>query len=331
MAQLADVALVQRPPGGVGQHGPAGQLAADLLRTPPQLPEGTVLRLAQRRDRAGQADPGGLARVGRLENRSPFGDREHSQRRTLWVLQDHVPGVRRYRVGGHLERHRHRPGCAVDQQAAFADRGRVGRCHEPAQRRERPRREQLEIPQLRLVERARRPFRELRGQPGQSRWGRCRWERCGSGGYLSRQVGLRGSSGLLITRTHLTGRVAGPAAGTSHRAAARGGKLKGFRERAGCTKTRPIRAARIAPQTFTTGHVAVAGWPGQGTNSDHRDIMSLAGLLTILDDDPQLHDVVSRAESDTIPGGRARRDHPRRRRSRRAADPPAGADRRADP
>ncbi len=30
--------------------------------------------------------------------------------------------------------------------------------------------------------------------------------------------------------------------------------------------------------------------------------MSLAGLLTILDDDPQLHDVVSRAESDTIPG-----------------------------
>ena len=29
--------------------------------------------------------------------------------------------------------------------------------------------------------------------------------------------------------------------------------------------------------------------------------MSLAGLLTILDDDPQLHDVVSRAESDTFP------------------------------
>ena len=27
--------------------------------------------------------------------------------------------------------------------------------------------------------------------------------------------------------------------------------------------------------------------------------MSLAGLLTILDDDPQLHDVISRAESDT--------------------------------
>jgi transcription-repair coupling factor (superfamily II helicase) len=38
-----------------------------------------------------------------------------------------------------------------------------------------------------------------------------------------------------------------------------------------------------------------------GTNSDHRDIMSLAGLLAILDDDPQLHDVVSRAGSDTRP------------------------------
>src|SRR5580693_5756038 len=29
--------------------------------------------------------------------------------------------------------------------------------------------------------------------------------------------------------------------------------------------------------------------------------MSLGGILTILDDDPQLHDVVSRAESDTVP------------------------------
>jgi transcription-repair coupling factor (superfamily II helicase) len=31
--------------------------------------------------------------------------------------------------------------------------------------------------------------------------------------------------------------------------------------------------------------------PGKGTNSDHRDIMSLAGLLTTLDDDPQLRDL----------------------------------------
>ncbi len=146
VAQLADVALVQRPPGGVGQHGPAGELAANLLRTPPQLPEGTVFRLAQRGDRAGQADPGGLARVGGLEHGQPFGDREHSQRRPLRVLQDHVPGVRRDRVGGYLERHRHRPGRAVDQQAAFGDRGRVGRPHEAAHRRQRTRGEQLEVP-----------------------------------------------------------------------------------------------------------------------------------------------------------------------------------------
>src|SRR5207244_3201701 len=31
------------------------------------------------------------------------------------------------------------------------------------------------------------------------------------------------------------------------------------------------------------------------TNGDHKDIMSLAGLLDILDDDPQLRDVVARA------------------------------------
>src|SRR6266700_4228327 len=41
--------------------------------------------------------------------------------------------------------------------------------------------------------------------------------------------------------------------------------------------------------------------PGQGTKSDHKDIMSLAGLLTILDDDPQLRGVVSRAEVGPLP------------------------------
>src|SRR6266700_4522753 len=41
--------------------------------------------------------------------------------------------------------------------------------------------------------------------------------------------------------------------------------------------------------------------PGQGTKSDHKDIMSLAGLLTILDDDPQLRGVVSRAEAGPLP------------------------------
>src|SRR5271163_3649728 len=33
------------------------------------------------------------------------------------------------------------------------------------------------------------------------------------------------------------------------------------------------------------------GQPEKGTNSDHRDIMSLAGLLTTLDDDPQIRDL----------------------------------------
>src|SRR5580658_7767220 len=37
-------------------------------------------------------------------------------------------------------------------------------------------------------------------------------------------------------------------------------------------------------------------WPRQ-SHSDHRDIMSLAGLLSILNDDPNLHDILAR------PGG----------------------------
>jgi len=97
-----------------------------------------VLRLAERRDRAGQADPRRVARIAGLECGPPFGDREHGQRRALRILQDHVAGVRRDRVSGHLQCHRHRPGRAVDQQAALGDRRRVGRVHEAAQRREHP-------------------------------------------------------------------------------------------------------------------------------------------------------------------------------------------------
>src|SRR5690349_24569272 len=40
------------------------------------------------------------------------------------------------------------------------------------------------------------------------------------------------------------------------------------------------------------------GQPGRGTNGDHKDIMSLAGRIDILDDDPQLRDVVARAGAD---------------------------------
>ena len=192
VAQLADMALVQRPPGRVGEHVPVAELAAYLLRPPPQLTEWPVLRLAERRDRAGQADPGRVARIAGLEGGLPFGDREHGQRRALRILQDHVTGVRRDGVGGHLERYRHRPGRAVDQQAALGDRRRVGRIHEAAQRREHPRSEQLQIRQLRLTECVRWPVRELRGQ---------------SGGYLSSQLGLRGSLAFLSRERTSPGQV----------------------------------------------------------------------------------------------------------------------------
>src|ERR1700677_1438292 len=37
------------------------------------------------------------------------------------------------------------------------------------------------------------------------------------------------------------------------------------------------------------------GWPRHG-QSDHRDIMSLAGLLSILNDDPQLDEILARRD-----------------------------------
>src|SRR6266699_206714 len=46
------------------------------------------------------------------------------------------------------------------------------------------------------------------------------------------------------------------------------------------------------------GPIRGQGQPGRGTNGDHKDIMSLAGLLNILDDDPQLRDVVAHAGPD---------------------------------
>src|SRR5215472_17229257 len=103
------MALVQRPPGRVREHGSTRELAAHLLRPPPQLTEWSVLRLAERGDRACQADPGLVERVVRLEYGASFGDRDDGERGALRVLQDHVPGIGRDRVGGYLECHRHRP------------------------------------------------------------------------------------------------------------------------------------------------------------------------------------------------------------------------------
>src|SRR5260370_16329918 len=58
-------------------------------------------------------------------------------------------------------------------------------------------------------------------------------------------------------------------------------KLGGVPPRAESAETRPVRAART---------------------SDHKDVMSLAGLLTILDDDPRFTGVLARAEA-AGPGG----------------------------
>ena len=63
MAQLSDVALVQRPPGRVAEHVAPGELTAHLFRPPPQLAERSVLGFAQGPDRSGQTDPDRVVRA----------------------------------------------------------------------------------------------------------------------------------------------------------------------------------------------------------------------------------------------------------------------------
>src|SRR5262249_24989352 len=93
--------------------------------------------------------------------------------------------------------------------------------------------------------------------------------------------------------------------------AARGGS------RAGRPRTRAGAAKRVNLKSSADGRVFLdpagsccphpvrpgPGQPGRGTNGDHKDIMSLAGLHSILHDDPQLRDVVARAGTGSDPAG----------------------------
>ena len=180
MAQLADVPLVQGPPGRVGEHvsrgRTPGQFGPDILRAPAQLPERAMLGFAQRGDRPGQPDQPRIFSGWRWSQ--PLGDGQHGQRRALRILQDHAGGAVGNRPGGHVQGHRHRPGRTVSQRAVFGHRGHLGRVHEAAQRRESPRGEQLEVAELGLAERAGRPVGELRGQGRRCRWGRLLSQLC---------------------------------------------------------------------------------------------------------------------------------------------------------
>ncbi len=59
------MALVQRPPGRISQGVAAGELGTDIPGPPPQLAEGPVLGLAERRHRPGQAHEQGIRRISR--------------------------------------------------------------------------------------------------------------------------------------------------------------------------------------------------------------------------------------------------------------------------
>src|SRR3984957_19871827 len=80
-------------------------------------------------------------------------------------------------------------------------------------------------------------------------------------------------------------------------------KLRGFRKEPGWPKPGGFVLPGTRPGTSQVSPAAGARQRGQGTNSDHRDTMSLAGLLTILDTDPQLHDVVAQAGHDSDSAG----------------------------
>src|SRR5215470_15008736 len=58
-----------------------------------------------------------------------------------------------------------------------------------------------------------------------------------------------------------------------------------------------------APANVTGDQAPGSGVARTRTNSDYKDTMSLAGLLPILDDDPQLREIVARAHADEVPAG----------------------------
>ena len=157
--ELADLVAVQRRVGDVGQDRGARELLPHLGGRAPQVPEGAVLGRPVRGHRAAQPDQV-------RDGRQAVGDLEHRERGALRVLQQQPGRVRLDGAGRHLQGHRDRPGGPVRQPAFRRDRVHLGGRHEPAQRRQGPGQQQLQIPELALVQGPRGQARYVRGQPG---------------------------------------------------------------------------------------------------------------------------------------------------------------------
>ena len=135
VAQLTDVTLVQGPPGRVSEHVfPAVPVPAKTRAADDSAASASSARTSSGRRRSWRNGPcagsrsvvtGPASRTMPSDRRprQPFGDRQHGQRGALLVLQYQAARIGRDHAGGYVEGHRHRPGRAVGQHAAFGDRG----------------------------------------------------------------------------------------------------------------------------------------------------------------------------------------------------------------
>ena len=131
-----------------------------------------MLRLPQAGHRAG--DPGqpgvpgvpGAPRAPRGEDLTALGDLEQGQGGALRIGEHHVARILRDRFLADVEGDGERPGRPVVQRPVLDDRRDVRRAHEPGQRRERPGQQQLQIPELSVVQRQGRHPDEVSGQIG---------------------------------------------------------------------------------------------------------------------------------------------------------------------
>ena len=109
MPELADLAAVQRAPGGVAEHRAAAEFRAHVGWMAPQVPERAVLRLTAAGHRAAQPDqaslrcvpPGAFRRLlAAWPHREPLGDVQDGEWRALRVFEQDLARVRRDRSAG---------------------------------------------------------------------------------------------------------------------------------------------------------------------------------------------------------------------------------------
>ena len=287
------VAHVQRAPGRVGEHGPAGQLLAYLLlagtATPRKGPcsgsRSAVTGPAQLVSRQAR-------RVAWPGSGQPFGDGEHGQRRALLVLQGQEAGMHRDHAGGHLQRHQHRPGRAV-QRARSVTAATSAAPRKPLSGANTPEVSSSRSPSCASSERS-----PTLASPAAQRGVRAVIQHSGGPPNVTSDTVRQRCTRRSTARRKRPQSVSAP--GTCSATCQAGRRRPGGRMGEFCdSRVGQGPAASCCPDQGTDESARPPRQPGQRPNSDHRDIMSLGGLLTIIDDDPQLREVVARAGART--------------------------------